>query len=213
MSKSSNGTILTVGLVGVGGYAAYKIIPALLKKLKGKRSTAQEGVGSAYGADYYAPDTSTTGESLPSQIANLIASLIGKGGGGASKGSNLQDPLAAASSSGANKLGYGNETISQALANGQGNPDDNNQDLMASIYDANNGDLADSGMNLSSQDLAAAEADTDSSIYTVGSTDISSNGLNASQNAMDDAFADSLAVSVPDDGGEDYEDDDEGDDD
>jgi hypothetical protein len=93
-THNTNATILTVGVVAIGGYAAF----VLLNK---KRPAG-------YGASGYAPVGSASSQSPPyygyqqqssSGLANLLSSLLKSLAGGGSKGPNLSNPSAPGSGS------------------------------------------------------------------------------------------------------------------
>lgn len=75
-TKSTNKTILTLGVVAIFGFLAYKLWPAFAKRLKGSSGTSN-GTGTVSGAGYYAPyypyatSNPNRNDNLPAVSANM----------------------------------------------------------------------------------------------------------------------------------------------
>jgi hypothetical protein len=101
--KSINSTMVTVALLGVGGYILYKVGPSLLNKLKGSSTSAYTsspvgaGGGSDGEQDYeagYMDAMAAAQQNQSSPLGNLINALLGGGkssssGGKGSNGSSM----------------------------------------------------------------------------------------------------------------------------
>ena len=127
-SKDTQKTVLLVGVVGICGYAAYKLVPKLVAKMGGGSSNSGysgSGGGSGYDADGY-PYTSMDTTGQQSGLSSLLQSLStmfhgsGSSGGGGSKNGQQSQGYSSPSSSGsgvnpiqtlADFVGIGNQQL------------------------------------------------------------------------------------------------------
>ena len=142
-SKDMNSTIITVAVVAIGGFAAWKW---LSKPAKAAAATYGTPVGSGgdsydpYGSDYYAPDNQQ--QSLSSSLGQFLNSLFGGSGKGSSSGGG--------SGSGASRQNP--NYPSQA-----GNPSSDYYSALDSTFAQSEGDL----INAQTQDLTSLYQNSD----------------------------------------------------
>lgn len=191
-SKSTNSTIIVVAIVAIGGYIAWKMFGSGTKKAAA--ATVQQGVGSGYGSDYYAPQQPTSsGLDIGSLLSSIMSMLGGsKFGSGASGGGSP----AASSNGGYAKNSGSNAASTDALnnppneqegANFLGNAlgvGENNADYIANQTDASNLGL-DSGLSQSLMDLPSFDIPSDSGTFITSANNGSSDAM-AGVNSVSD---------------------------
>jgi hypothetical protein len=106
-SKNTNSTILTLAVVAVAVFAAWKVIPALLKKLNAQGASASPiasgggisndgDIGSGYTGQYPGQDNS-----ILSMLQNLLKGGSGSGSGGSGAGTGGTSKASSTDNSGA----------------------------------------------------------------------------------------------------------------